>query len=120
MEKAFAIVEPEQQRSGETTTGLVTKTAHDTVSRTQALHLKHGARAREIVKIQMLGYSNGNSCAGRVRSAARQKRSEEKRSDTLVAEPNEFGGVAVDVRLNRRRAEEGRSHLHNCRLNRRP
>jgi hypothetical protein len=44
MEKAFAIVEPEQQRSGETTTGLVTKPAHDTVSRTQALHLKHGAR----------------------------------------------------------------------------
>jgi|SRR5215468_3637042 len=57
MEQAFGIVEPEQQRPDEATAGLVTKTAHHTISGAQALHLEHGTRAREINKIQTLGHN---------------------------------------------------------------
>src|SRR5262245_61966952 len=56
MEQAFGIVEPEQQRPDEATTGLVTKTAHHTISGAQALHLEHGTRTRQLSKIQTLGY----------------------------------------------------------------
>src|SRR5215510_4514585 len=56
MEQAFGIVEPEQQRPDEATAGLVTKTAHHTISGAQGLNLEHGTRAREISKIQTLGH----------------------------------------------------------------